>query len=242
MMAHEMEYNSKASATQGWSFVRRRVLSLAFGPAVLALAVLIGIGLVRLLVYLVTLIPALGPLLGALLTLPIFLFVLAAGLFTFNLYMLPCVMGIEDHGAWRAARDLTRAIRTNPLTMTQSFLGVLLTLIPMAVFTGCIVVAALGVSYFMSGGTTDLTGMLMGEGSSGLALTTTIRLVSILTIVFVWSAFLIVFAALSFAMHYYNASRPAKRDSRAESARSAEHIATEQREGGYQGVQERLKE
>jgi hypothetical protein len=103
----ELTEHRRATMSEAWTFVSRRFLDLMFALLGVLLAVVISCAIVNAIIYFITTkTPGLGPVLGGLLTIPVFL-VNLAGLFVLsNANMVPCIIAVEDCSMEKAIRQL----------------------------------------------------------------------------------------------------------------------------------------
>ena len=144
----ELTEHRRATMSEAWSFVSRRFLDLIFALLGVLLAVVISLAIFNAIIYFITTkIPGLGPVLGGLLTIPVFL-VNLAGLFVLcNASMVPCIIAVEDCSLEKAIRRLVAIL---PKSAGRLFAYELITVglafelvVPLAVLIGLALSSAL---------------------------------------------------------------------------------------------------
>ncbi|HIJ64731.1 MAG TPA: hypothetical protein HPP77_02165 [Candidatus Hydrogenedentes bacterium] len=106
----ELTERRRAPAREAWRFIGRRFVGLAFGTLGLVLAAILLGALVNGIVFLIGMIPWLGPILAGILTLPLFVFNLLLFCVLWNVWIVPCIMAVEDCGAVSAVDRLVQLV------------------------------------------------------------------------------------------------------------------------------------
>lgn len=198
MAAIYMDSNTKETATDGFSLIKSRWISLCFGYIAFVMSLMIAISVI---LWLINLLSGSSNLIGALLTIPVLLFVLASASIVINTYMYCAVVGYEDKNMLQSMKILIRLCVKTPFQLMNSAFGIFKTLLPTAVLSGILLIAGLAVTIMLTGFTSidNFTSSLSGFSGS-------VRFASIFLILYLWVAYLISVVTISYALTFRDMS------------------------------------
>lgn len=194
-----------------FDFLKTSWPSILASPWMMGIALILITSIILGLATAVTRIPGIGSFLGSLLLVPMFCFVLAVIGIGLNIYLLPCVIGIERCGAIAGIRRLLQALQQNPMQLMSGYLKILLGILPTAL--GSLLVTIFGLSTALTickgGQALDALSMLGGAGGMGMMGFPTLDWgwldnLSVGFIVLTWLAYVVISVTVNFALLYYN--------------------------------------
>jgi len=194
-----------------FDFLKTSWPSILASPWLMGVALMAVTGVVLSLTMAITRIPGIGGFIGSLLIVPMFCFVLAALGIGLNIYLLPCVIGIERCGAIAGIRRLLQSLQKNPMQLMSGYLKILLGILPTALGSSLLMFFGLTFALVICKGGEALDALSMLSGSSGMGMWGAPTLgwgwldnLSIGFIVLTWLAYLVISITVSFALLYYN--------------------------------------
>lgn len=193
MFVSEISTGSEASVGEAWAFVGRKSPSLLLGPFFIGVCFF---GLVALVAgagfFLSTQVPMAGPIVY----LPMFVVLAFATFFLVNFPLLPCIIGVDDGGAIKAAGVLAELVAGKSFFLMGQYVQVAQLVLPTVLFTGVIVGLAGSGAFFIC-----QSGAALSGSPAAMALTG----VPVLLVVGGWIAFNAIYVAGSYAVVYLNA-------------------------------------
>lgn len=152
LVDYELVHGARARLGEAWGFVLRHLPGLAFSLLVLFFLNLLTGAIVNGIIYGVGQIPAIGPSLAGILTIPLFLLNLLAILVFINLTMVPAIMAVEDCDLFAALKRLLATLSKRAGRILSYEMAVSIVLWPLVVFVLMLLSSATAVTCVSTSG------------------------------------------------------------------------------------------
>lgn len=196
LASRKMQLGITPHWSAAWEQFLRHSGSLLFGT----IGALIGAALLLVFlfggIFALTLVPAVGSILGGLLVLPTTFFLLFALAMIIGLYMLPIVIGVEDCGVIAGVKIVFRLAKRNQLSLAMRIAVAVLSILPAAILTA----GLLGGAFFLATmvcGSSSLMSLSQGFDPGALIVG-----LSAVVAIALWLGFMLVYSTEAFTRVY----------------------------------------